>query len=637
MVIVYLGSGISYPESINELNGKAEEFYYKKQYTEALSLWLDILTIDQNNMRAMQKIEEVYEIKQKKDMAFQRSKYGYRQSKTQLKKEEDKEIEAGITIGWDAINTFKVAYRLDPNDLDVKDLRERLRVLEKELVAAEEAMRLSKAIKLKIQELRIVARDKQEKELYEGALGHWEEIIEYLPKDTEANEGKRNCLFAIDNRIRFEKIKAFLGKGMDLFTQKQYKLAKNEYTQVLDLDSKNREARNQIEKIDDILEDQMLKEVKLQQAETIYQSGVTNLANYNFEQARDEFESVLDLVKNYKDTKQKLASIEDLKKEFEIKERQKKLQLIDTLFQEGLLSYNENKYETAIARFDKTLSLDPKNDYAKIYLEKAMNALKEKQEETVDENSSYYGLVNSLSVSGKELYDKGKYSESAKKWDRILKLFPKNRLAQEFNLKCYYKIYPEKLDIFSNNLFASGQKLLKDKKFKEASDKFLLLKAINYSFPGINAYIEKSKAEPVEYGETAIAPVDRAEIERKYQAALAIYQKGGKENAERALATFKWIVQKNPNNIKAMINLNKIAAQLRITQGNVPEAMAQLTPELRRKAQQHYYNGIGFYSNNNFKKAIDEWQKVLLIDPGNIKARNNIRKTMAFLGRYGNE
>jgi len=59
----------------------------------------------------------------------------------------------------------------------------------------------------------------------------------------------------------------------------------------------------------------------------------------------------------------------------------------------------------------------------------------------------------------------------------------------------------------------------------------------------------------------------------------------------------------------------------------------KLTPEQEQLVRQYYYRGISYYTNNNFKKAITEWRKVLAIDPGNVKAKNNIRKTLVFLGR----
>ncbi len=39
---------------------------------------------------------------------------------------------------------------------------------------------------------------------------------------------------------------------------------------------------------------------------------------------------------------------------------------------------------------------------------------------------------------------------------------------------------------------------------------------------------------------------------------MNLYQMGGKDNIEKALAQFRWVVQKDPTNIKAVITVNKI-------------------------------------------------------------------------------
>ena len=113
---------------------------------------------------------------------------------------------------------------------------------------------------------------------------------------------------------------------------------------------------------------------------------------------------------------------------------------------------------------------------------------------------------------------------------------------------------------------------------------------------------------------------------------MNLYEMGGKENIEKALAQFRWVVQRDPANIKAIITVNKIESQLRIGVGEA-ERQQVLTAKQREMVNKYYYNGINYYTNNNFDKAIQEWRKVLAIDPGNVKARNNIRKVLAFMQR----
>jgi len=95
----------------------------------------------------------------------------------------------------------------------------------------------------------------------------------------------------------------------------------------------------------------------------------------------------------------------------------------------------------------------------------------------------------------------------------------------------------------------------------------------------------------------------------------------------------KWVVSKDPENVKAVVSVNKIEAQLRIGSGAEKTAKTKLTPEQERLVRQYYYSGINYYSNNDFKRAVAEWRKVLAIDPNHEKAKNNIRKCLVLLGR----
>ena len=83
------------------------------------------------------------------------------------------------------------------------------------------------------------------------------------------------------------------------------------------------------------------------------------------------------------------------------------------------------------------------------------------------------------------------------------------------------------------------------------------------------------------------------------------------------------------------ININKIEAQLRISRGGRAESVEKkrLTEKQRQLVRIHYFKGINYYSNNNFNRAIEEWRKVLAIDPTYEKARINIRKCFALIKR----
>ena len=162
-----------------------------------------------------------------------------------------------------------------------------------------------------------------------------------------------------------------------------------------------------------------------------------------------------------------------------------------------------------------------------------------------------------------------------------------------------------------------------------------MIKSIDPTFPKIDELIASAQVSTRfrrRPGTTNQTVVTADDVERHYQAGLALYQKGGEANIRASLEQFRWIAQNDPENMKSLIVMNKIESQLRI--GSSVEAAdtgPKLTDNQKRLVGEYYFRGINFYSNNNYEKAIDEWRKVLAIDPSNEKAKNNIRKCLALL------
>ncbi len=634
--IVIAFSGMSlFSQTAREIDLQAEEYFDNKEFNKSVALWLEILDREPDNEKIQQKIERVYEIKQSKDMAFQRAKLNYRLARKKLiDVEEDEILEEGITRGKDSLKNYFTAYRLDPKDLETREFLGNMKNLQRDIELAEEKLRLSRKIRERILLLRELANGEMKQELFNDALARWDEILDYLPEDKEALEGKRKCVLAIENRIKFEKIQSFTAKGQELFDTKQYKLARLEYEQVLQIDPKNRDAENMIENIDEIIEEKTLYEQRRRQAEEFYLAALNDIENNRFDSAKENFENALAAIKNYRDAKERLAQVEIQRRQYEERVRQRKLEEINRLFQEGMLAYSDQKYDDAINFFVRTLELDEKNELAKNYLKRARDAQQQIQEQAVDENSPYYNIVNALTISGKDLYNKGLYLASKKKWDQILKLFPKNRIANEYITLCDIRLDPSGAKMIAEKRLKEGKEFLRNRNYRAALSMFEIVQSIDKNYPGMAGLIEQANqglrlggAEPVE-------AADRAEINRRYQLAMTYFQRGGRENIMRALNEFRWVVQKDPNNVRAVISVNKIEAQLRIGNAQIYQAAQQrLTPQQQELVNRYYYQGIQFYTTNQFQKAIQEWNKVLAIDPGHVKARNNIRKVLAFIGR----
>ncbi len=541
-----------------------------------------------------------------------------------------KESNYKYNVAW---NNLVIAYRIDPKDTELQSLRDDVQEFKKVLDIENRKTRLSEAMQKQYYSLLPQAREKMKLKQYEDALKIWNELLTIVPLDIVSKEGKRQAELAIQNRLKYERIIAILESGIALFNGKKYQESELQFKQVLTIDPENKEAKSYLEKINELFEEKRNYELVRIQAEQLYVSGIDSLKNKKFDRAKEDFENTLSLIENYKDTAARLASIDRLKKEYEEQQRVAKLKTIDVQFEKGLIALNEMKYKDAIVSFETVLTLDPKNDLAKKYIQTAKEAQDQIEEERVTEDSPYYSIVNSLAVSGRVLYDKGEYSESRRRWDKILDLFPKNRIATEYLLKCNIKINPQAFTDFSEKYIAEGRTLLKEKNFRLALPKFEMIKSIQANYPGIDALIAAAKAG---IGTKAAANVNvnvsLEEINRRTKLGIDYYSKGGENNMKLALQQFKWVNTNDPDNTSALIYINKIESQLRVGAGE-PEAGQKLNARQEKLVRTYYFKGINYYFNNKFDEAISEWRKVLAIDPTNEKAKMNIRKCLVLLKR----
>lgn len=625
MVIVMMSSAVS-PQSVEELDRRAGELYRNKEFTRALGEWLRILEIEPDNENIQKKIEMLYEEKHRKDLAYQKARFHFRLARQELpadvqKAKEDSDV---------AIANFITAYRIDPADPDLQAMREEMRRLQDEVRIELAKKRLSEELKQRYIALMEDSAARMKSMEFEKALANYKEVLRFVPNDTAALEGLRNAEMAISNRLKYEKIQLLLAGGIVLFGEKKYKEARNDFEEALALDIKNREAKKYIDRIDELLESNRNMELKRIQAEQFYLSGIENIRNKNFDQAADDFKNALSLIKDYKDVRARLDGLDRLRKEYAEEQRLLRLRNIDREFQNGLLAYSEGRYREALSHLEKTLALDAGNELAKKYIGMVKEAIRDIEEEVVDVDSPYYSIVNPLIISGKQLYDRGNYIESRKRWDEILRLFPKNRVSLEYLLKCELALNPAAFQDFAQKIVEEGKGLLDGGKYAKALTKFELIRSISADYPEINELIAQAKR-----GTERAAPagVNQQDIEARYALGMELYQRGGKANIEAALANFRWVVANNPNHARSLIAMNRIESQLRYGGGEAAPERAGLTEKQKELVRTYYYNGINYYTNNNFDRAIEEWRKVLVIDPTHEKARNNIRKSLVLLGR----
>ncbi len=627
-----------FPQNTQELDRLAEDYYAKRDFTRAIETWMLILDQEPGNERVQKKIERVYEEKYQRDIAFQRAKINHRQAKKKLiinvgTKDPDQAFEnfsEGKSKAEEALKNFVIAYRIDPKDPELQIMKEEMRELDKDLKTAEAKIELDRRKRAKYMEYMNCARERMEKELYDSSIECWDGVLGIIPDDRDALEGKRKAELAINNRLRFEKVQGLLVQGGVLLAEKKLFDARQVYKQVLGLDPRNGDARDRIEEIDQRLEEARYAQQKLQQAEGFYISGNNYLNEFKFDAAEEEYRNILDLMKDYKDVKQKLAGLPGMRRDYQGRMQRERIRNIERGLEAGMVAYAEGRYDGAISSFEEVLQLDERNELARKQLSLAKDAKSIEEEEKVDANSPYFDLVNVLVSSGKALYDRGQYAESRKKWDKILQLFPRNKIATGYMLKCM-KDNPAEFEAFSKNIVEEGRDMLAKKQMKRARSKFELVKSIYPAYPGIDNLLRSTVAEEAAVPRIVDKAATPAELNARYNLGLNYYRKGGEENIRNALNEFRWVYARDPGNTRALININKIESILRISKGEAVAARVELSEEQKARVRQYYYRGITYYSSNDFPRAIQEWRKVLAIDRNHERARNNIKKCLVLL------
>ena len=631
------------PQSVDDLDRQAQELYDQKDFRGAIDLWLRALDVDPENEKIQRKIEFVYEEKHRKDLAVQVSRRHLRMSKKILKAFDEEYLKDPKVEDYDqnrfdqgkdnaikAINNFITAYRIDPNDSFVKMMRDEMERLSDDVKRIEEALKKTREERKKYRVYLAAAEDKMKKELYEEAIGYWDKILEFLPRDRTARTGKRNAELALQNRLKFLRIQKILALGVVYFKQKKYVDAQREFEQVLRIDPENDMAVSYLDEIREELDKEKSYRVRVFRAEQFYNAGRDYMRKREYEQAIESLESARALIDNYKDTAALIQRIEQLKKIFGQQRERDRRRKIENFFQSGITHYLAGNYKEALTSFEKVRELDPPNREVRDYIRRVTELLRQKSEETVDPESPYFSVINPLIVSGKILYGQGNYEESMERFDRVLKLFPHNLEAREFRFKCQYKMNPTMYRRIIDRLADESRAMVKGKNFIGAARNYRLIKAIEPGFPNIDQLISSARAAEETRQMRGATP---AEIKSQYATAMGLYRKGGKENLTQAYQIFRWIIARDPANRQALTNANRIGAQLRIGRDATADLARKLTDKQQSQIRLHYFKGITYYSSNNFGRAVDEWRKVLAIDPYNAKAKNNIRKTLALMRR----
>lgn len=134
--------------------------------------------------------------------------------------------------------------------------------------------------------------------------------------------------------------------------------------------------------------------------------------------------------------------------------------VVELHYQNGVKYYKRGIYDKSVAEFEKVLDLDPKNEDARMFLEKVK--LVQKNQTSVDTRVSQDERIKELRKEGAQFFREGKYQEAIDTFNKVLEIRP---------IDDYASFYKEKSEIILSKKVARERKIEQKQKLKEARRK----------------------------------------------------------------------------------------------------------------------------------------------------------------------
>ncbi|UCH13848.1 MAG: hypothetical protein JSV22_12165 [Bacteroidales bacterium] len=409
---------------------------------------------------------------------------------------------------------------------------------------------------------------------YDEALLKYKGALKLKPQETHLQQkiNEAESLKAEQNAEQQAKSEAdanynlLVSKGNTAFAMKNYDLAKQYFSQALEIKPGNYYPSNKLKEIDVLVAQKEQTETKQQEIVKEYNNVVQKadqlLLAKNYEEAKASYEQALLVNPQESYPREKIAEIENM-----IKEQQKTLakssrveleREYDVALAEGDSYYKLKDYEAAKTAYNKAASLKPDEIYPKQRLERINNLLAAEQsrkQQSIDKN----------------------YKDAVAAGDNYIELKQYDQAKQEFNKALTYK--PD--DIYAKN------KLLEIDRLVEAQKQRLA----------------EQKTRDEQY-QAAVTRADGFFRMKEFDAAKTAYQ-----NA----------LDINPAEQYPRMKIQEIDRLLSIQE-------AEKEREIEAGYKSAVISGNRLFSNKQYSLAKDEYEKALNYKPADSYASNRIEE-----------
>ena len=315
--------------------------------------------------------------------------------------------------------------------------------------------------------------------------------------------------------------------------------------------------------------------------------------------------------------------------------------------------YNRKDYINSYREFDNVLMLDPVNLEAKDYIEtitKDINGIK----------------VDKYIALAKKHQDENRLIEAKRLLDDVLKFFPNDLEAQK-HLTSVQAAIVEQKNMKAESLFAQGKEFFDQRQFSDALPLFEKTLVINPSHAKAPEYISLANAEILKISE--LKEQERLEQNRANAAGLlekgnslakhgkldkartvleeALSLDGSNPDIQKSLQAAKNLIADqyhkkglklySSGDLKEAINQLEEASRLDPVNSKISENLvnirAQFEESEKSKADILNREGLKEYDAGNINKAVELWEKAVILDPENTKIKNNLARAKEELNK----
>ena len=471
-------------EQYNNTIAQADNAFKNADYTKALTLYQKATVLLPKEKYPQQKIDEIAKINQALADKMEKDYNSYIQQgdKDYLAKNYNQ-----------AINDYKNALQIKPNETYPAQRIDEINKILNE-IAKKEAENKAKqdAYKAAIAKADNNFSNKQ----YDQALTFYKEALTYLPDEIYP----KNKIEEISQIKKQKEIDDLYNKAISSadasMKQKKYEEAKTNYLQALNIKPNDIYAKQKIEEIDKIIEDEMKKLADAKARQDAFDKSVKEgdsyFANKDYNAAKVSYETANSIIPNKPYVKQKLTEIDNILKQI----------ALDKQYNDIIVNADElfgtRDYETAKNKYKEALKIKPTEKYPQQKINEIDNILSQFAAEK-KKRQELEKKYNQVIAKADQLFDNAKYDEALKEYENALtilpdEIYPKQKIGKIREIKSLLAKGEPKTTPAQKATPVNQDTKLPDLKFNNNEEKEKYLKELLVKYPpGITCEIYKEK------------------------------------------------------------------------------------------------------------------------------------------------